>query len=207
MKRDNQLISAGLLAAFGASLCCITPLLALVAGGSGIASTFSWVEPYRPYLIGLTVTVLVFAWYQKLKPRKEIYCECEPGTPQETEKRKITFIYSKSFLGLVSLFAIGMLVFPSYSHIFYPESGNEVIVVDQFNIKTVEFEVSGMTCAGCEPHITHEVNKLPGIINSKVSYADGNAIIQYDGTKSGEEEIEVAIQSTGYTVTGKKTVP
>ena len=110
MKRENKLIGAGLLAAITASLCCITPVLALIAGTSGIASTFSWLEPFRPYLIGLTILVLGFAWYQKLKPQKEIDCECETD-----EKPK--FIQSKKFLGIVTVFAIIMLAFPYYSSI------------------------------------------------------------------------------------------
>ena len=61
MKSENKLIGAGLLTAITASLCCITPVLALIAGTSGIASTFSWIEPFRPYLIGLTILVLGFA--------------------------------------------------------------------------------------------------------------------------------------------------
>ena len=72
MKTDNKLIGAGLLTAIAASLCCITPVLALIAGTSGLASTFSWLEPFRPYFIGLTILVLAFAWYQKLKPQKKI---------------------------------------------------------------------------------------------------------------------------------------
>jgi len=71
MKTDNKLIGAGLLTAIAASLCCITPVLALIAGTSGLASTFSWLEPFRPYFIGLTILVLGFAWYQKLLPKKK----------------------------------------------------------------------------------------------------------------------------------------
>ena len=65
MKSENKLIGAGMLTAITASLCCITPVLALIAGTSGIASTFSWIEPFRPYLIGLTFLVLGFAWYRR----------------------------------------------------------------------------------------------------------------------------------------------
>ena len=72
MKTDKKLIGAGLLTAIAASLCCITPVLALIAGTSGLTSTFSWLEPFRPYFIGLTTLVLAFAWYQKLKPKKQI---------------------------------------------------------------------------------------------------------------------------------------
>lgn len=58
-KSSGSLLGAGVLSAIAASLCCITPVLALIAGSSGIASTFSWIEPARPYLIGLSIVV----WY------------------------------------------------------------------------------------------------------------------------------------------------
>jgi copper chaperone CopZ len=197
MKSDNKLIGAGLLTAITASLCCITPILALIAGTSGIASTFSWIEPFRPYLIGLTLLILAFAWYQKLKPTKEIDCECDTD-----EKTK--FIESKSFLGIVTVFAIVMLAFPYYSAIFYPESEKQILVVDKLNTKTTEFKISGMTCVSCEVHISHEVNKLKGILDAKASYKNGNAIIKFDKTKTNASEIEIAINATGYMVTDKK---
>jgi len=197
MKTDKKLIGAGLLTAFAASLCCITPVLALVAGTSGLASTFSWLEPVRPYFIGLTILVLGFAWYQKLKPKKQIDCNCETE-----EKQK--FIQSKMFLGIVTIFAIVMLAFPYYSSIFYPKTEKQIIVVDKSNIQKVEFVISGMTCTSCSEHINHEVNKLTGILSSNASYENGNAIIEFDNTKTNIVEIEKAINSTGYSVTDKK---
>lgn len=197
MKNENNLIGAGLLTAITASLCCITPVLALIAGTSGIASTFSWIEPFRPYLIGLTFLVLGFAWYQKLKPKKEIECDCE------TEE-KPKYIQSKKFLGIVTVFAIVMLAFPYYSGVFYPNTEKQIIVVDKSNVEKTEFKISGMTCASCEGHVNHEVNKLSGIVNIKASYENGNAIIEFDKTKTNEAEIERAINSTGYEVTNKK---
>ena len=197
MKNENNLIGAGLLTAITASLCCITPVLALIAGTSGIASTFSWIEPFRPYLIGLTFLVLGFAWYQKLKPKKEIECDCE------TEE-KPKYIQSKKFLGIVTVFAIVMLAFPYYSGVFYPNTEKQIIVVDKSNVEKTEFKISGMTCASCEDHVNHEVNKLSGIVNIKASYENGNAIIEFDKTKTNEAEIERAINSTGYEVTDKK---
>jgi mercuric ion transport protein len=197
MKSENKLIGAGLLTAITASLCCITPVLALIAGTSGIASTFSWIEPFRLYLIVMTILVLAFAWYQKLKPQKEIDCECET-----TKKPK--FIQSKKFLGIVTVFSIVMLAFPYYSKIFYPNTEKQIIVVDKSDLKKTEFKISGMTCASCEEHVNHEVNKLNGIVNSKASYENGNAIIEFDKSETNETEIEKAINSTGYKVTDKK---
>ncbi|OOB84243.1 mercuric transport protein MerTP [Flavobacterium columnare] len=197
MKTNNKLIGAGLLTAIAASLCCVTPVLALIAGTSGLASTFSWLESFRPYFIGLTILVLGFAWYQKLKPKKQIDCNCETA-----EKPK--FIQSKTFLGIVTSFAIVMLAFPYYSSVFYPKTEKQIIIVDKSNIEKVEFTISGMTCASCEEHINHEVNKLIGIVNLKASYENGNTIVEFDNSKTNISEIEKAINSTGYSVTAKK---
>ena len=94
---ENKVASAGVLTAIVSSLCCITPVIALISGTSGIAATFSWMEPFRPFLIGLTILVLAFAWYQKLRPRteEEIACACEDDKP--------SFWQTKSFLSIVSI--------------------------------------------------------------------------------------------------------
>ncbi|MBG26348.1 MULTISPECIES: mercuric transport protein MerTP [Croceibacter] len=193
----NKIIATSILTAITASLCCITPVLALIIGTSSLASAFTWIEPFRPYLIVLTILVLLFAWFQKLKPKKEVDCDCET-----VEKPR--FIQSITFLGILTVFAIAMLAFPYYSNMFYLNSQKQVVVVDKSNIKTTEYKISGMTCASCEAHVNHEVNKLDGIVNSITSYENGNAIIKFDETKTNELEIEKAINSTGYNVTDKK---
>lgn len=199
-KKSNKLVGAGVLSAVAASLCCITPVLALISGASGVASTFSWMEPTRPFLIGITVLVLGFAWYQKLKPRtaEEIECACE-------EDEKPSFWQSKGFLGIVTVFAILMLAFPNYAHIFYPSNDNkEVIIVNASDIQTVTFEVKGMTCNGCASHVENDVNKLPGIVKVDASYEESIAKVEFDQSKVSLVKIEEAINGTGYKVVGKK---
>ena len=197
MKTDKKLISTGLLAAFTASLCCVTPLLAFIAGTSGLAASFSWLEPLRPYLIALTVFVLGFAWYLKLKPKKQLDCSCE-------NDEKIPFTQSKMSVGIVTLFAVLMLAFPYYSAVFYPKTEKQIIIVDQSNIREIEFTISGMTCASCGEHVNSEINKLAGIISSDASYENKNAVVKFDDSKTNIDEIENAINGTGYVVTDKK---
>jgi len=199
MKKQNnyKIILTGIFTAFAASLCCITPIIALIAGTSGIASTFSWLEPFRPYFIGLTILFLGFAWYQKLKPKKQIDCNCDTE-----EKQK--FIQSKIFLGIITAFTLIMLAFPYYSNIFYPKTEKQILIVDKSNIQKVEFTISGMTCASCEEHVNHEVNTLSGIISSNTSYENGKTVVEFDKSKTNIIEIEKIINSTGYSVTDKK---
>jgi copper chaperone CopZ len=192
-KTSGKLIGAGLLSAIAASLCCITPVLALIAGSSGIAASFSWIEPARPFLIGLTGVVLGFAWYQKLKPKKADDCCAVTGKPK--------FMQSKTFLSIVTVFAGLMLSFPAYSQIFFSNNEKQGTVIDKSNVQTAEFIITGMTCTGCEEHVKHAANELEGIVKAEVSYENSNALIQFDITRTNLSAIEKVINSTGYSVT------
>lgn len=205
--KAGRLVGAGVLSAVAASLCCITPVLALISGASGVASTFSWMEPARPYLIGITVLVLGFAWYQKLKPRtkEEIQCDCEEDDLPAGKAGKKPFMQTKTFLGIVTVFAALMLTFPNYAHIFYPSNDKkEVIIVNASDIQTVTFNVKGMTCNGCASHVENDVNKLPGIVSVDAIYEEATAKVEFDQTKVSLNQIEEAINGTGYKVVGKK---
>jgi len=193
MSSEKKLVGTTIITAIAASLCCIIPVLAFIAGTSGIASTFSWIEPFRPYLIALTILVLAIAWYQKLKPKKqEIDCDCEAENPK--------FINSKMFLLLVTLFAGLMLAFPYYTQIFYPDTNKEVVYVSESNVGKVAYNIKGMTCTGCEVHIESEVNKLDGIIEVKANHEKANTLVTYDKTKVSLKEIEDAVGKTGYKI-------
>lgn len=197
MKANKSAIGVGLLTAIGSSLCCITPLLAVLAGTTGLATTFQWVEPLRPYLIGLTVAALGFAWYQQFKPVVQDDCGCEVT--------ETSFFKGKSFLGIVTVFAALMLAFPLYSQILFPnQERQEISTIDKSQLQTVEFEVIGMTCGGCEVHVEHAVGELQGIVEVKASYESEKAIVKFDGSKTNLEEIEKAIKTTDYKVGASK---
>lgn len=193
VKSSGALTGAGIFAAFAASLCCITPVIALLAGSSSIAANFSWIEPARPYLIALTIVVLGFAWYLKLKPKVTDDCGCAIE-----EKQK--FIQSKTFLLIVTAFATLMLTFPLYAKVFFPKKEKTQIFVEKSNIKTAVLKIKGMSCEACEAEVNLEVNKLSGIVQSAVSYKDGNAVIQFDSSKTTIKEITDAVNATGYKV-------
>ena len=195
-KTSKNAAYTGLFAAVAASSCCIPPVIALIAGVGGSASALSWMEPFRPYLIGLAVIAIGYAWYAYLKPKKADDC-CEVDA-------KPKWYQTKGFLIGITLFAAISISFPYYSHIFYPDNKKEVIVVNQSDIQTVNFDVKGMTCASCEEHVKHAVNELEGIVNVAASYEKANAEVEFDNTKTSKEDIEKAINSTGYKVVKQK---
>lgn len=194
-KKSIKAALGGVVVATAASLCCILPVLAVVAGTSGMATTFSWMEPYRPYLIALTVLFLGLAWYQKLRSEKATESDC--GCAEDEEQ---SFLQSKKFLLIVTLFAGLMLAFPNYSRFFYSQPDKEIVYVSQSNIVKEKLVVEGMTCAGCEAPVESEVNKLEGIISVRASYEDSNTVVEYDKTKVEKSAIIKAIRKTGYKV-------
>ena len=202
IKSSGTFTGAGVLSAIAASLCCITPVIALLAGSSSIAANFAWIEPARPYLIGLSTAVLWLAWYIKLKPSKNNNMDCNCETPN-----KPSFLQSKTFLSIVTVFAILMMTFPLYAKVFYPQpkvQAATVAIVD--NKQQVNYTIQGMTCEGCEEHVNNEVSKVAGVIAYKTSYAAKNSLVTFDGSKVDVKTIEVAINKTGYKVTAYKII-
>lgn len=83
---------AGVAAAVGASVCCVGPLLLLALGVSGAwIGSLTELEPYRPYLIGLTLVFLGLSF-------RELYLvpqTCAPGTlcadPRSLRRQRLVF--------------------------------------------------------------------------------------------------------------------
>jgi mercuric ion transport protein len=98
---------AGALAAIGASVCCVAPLVLLALGIGGTwVSSLTAMAPYRPIFIVLTLLFLGLAFRGLyLVPRV-----CEPGAhcvdPGVVRRRRMTF-------WIVSALLLGLLAVPS----------------------------------------------------------------------------------------------
>lgn len=197
LKSSGTFTGAGILSAIAASLCCVTPVIALLAGTSSIAASFSWIEPLRPYLIVTSIGVLAFAWYLKLKPAKsnDSDCNCE-------RTNKTPFLQTKTFLSIVTVAAILFILFPFYAKAFYqvpaPQRATTTVASDK---QQANFAIQGMTCEGCEEHINLELSKVSGVLAYKTSYLTKNTLVTFDQSKVSVKTIEAAINKTGYKVT------
>ena len=194
---NKPLLGAGLVAALAASLCCITPLLAVLGGLGGVASAFAWLEPLRPYSVALTVGALGFAWYRQLKsaPAADA-CGCAVDA-------KPSFMQSKGFLGVVTGLAVALLAFPYYGATLYPTPAATVAVATNGTApvwQTANYRIGGMTCDACAKHVEHAVQQLPGVQSVSVSYDQGTAQVRFDAAKSPALQVAQAINSTGYKV-------
>ena len=184
-------VGLSLLTALASSLCCIAPILAIVAGTSSFATNFAWVEPLRPYFVGATIGILGLAWYQKLTPQPVTAACCATENTAKT-----SFFQSKKFLGIVTVFALLLTAFPYYSNVLSLKTKAKIAVNGVTELG--EFQVAGMTCEGCEHHITDKLNGLKGIINVAASYEKGNTTVEFDPNQVNIAEIRATLDSTGY---------
>ncbi len=189
-EKSKKAVITGAIAALAASSCCIPPLIAAVAGIGGASSSLSWMEPFRPYLIGIAIIAIGYAWYTHLKPKKADDCGCEIEKPKFYQKR--------SFLIGMTLFAIISITIPYYSHLLFPDNKKRVVVDNVSSINKVEIQIEGMTCDACQNHVDFAVNELNGIVSLSTSYENQNTIVEFDTTQTSIIEINQAISSTGY---------
>ena len=188
---DTKWMGGGLLTAFTASICCITPVVAVTTGLGGIASAFSWLEPFRPWFIGFTVLLLGFAWYQKLKLQWDPNCEC---------KENPSLWQSKGFLGIGTVLATLLLAFPYYSDAFFPNQKQQVVYVSESQVETVTFNIEGMTCTGYEATVENAAAGVEGVLDTDATYENEEAIITYDKGQTDKGTIVKAIDATGFKV-------
>lgn len=77
--QEKRSIAAVIAAALAASVCCVGPLLLVMLGiGGARVGNLTALEPFRPYLIGLTLLLLGYAFYKIYsKPKAEA---CAPSS-------------------------------------------------------------------------------------------------------------------------------
>lgn len=67
-------------------------------------------------------------------------------------------------------------------------------------IKTIQLNVSGMTCEGCENSVETALTKLEGVKTAEASYVKKIASISYDSTKVSADLLTQTINDLGYHV-------
>jgi copper chaperone CopZ len=178
---------AGLVAAIASSLCCMGPALAALAGSASLAGSFHWLGPLRPWLMGLSALALGYAWWAWWRNRKAEHCaSCAPGPKPFTQRT--------GFLVAVTALAIGASAYPLLA-----TGGGSEAVQAPATAQRIVIPVHGMTCTGCEGHVSEALRAVPGVADASASYERGEAIVSVDTTIAPLALLYAAIDSTGYT--------
>lgn len=141
-----------------------------------------------------SVLALAFGFY-RLYFRREV---CAPGeacaTKPASRVARIT-LWTASVAVLIfalSPYYVGTLA----RHL---SSNRENVKAAQSVTARETFQVSGMTCAGCETTIRLALDQTPGVRSAEVSYDRGEAVVEYDTTLTNTDKLRAAINETGYT--------
>ena len=113
LQRGNGVLVGSILAAIGASICCVGPLVLLALGVSGAwIGSLTALEPYRPIFIGLTLLFLGLAFYRLYLARPV----CTPGSacanPRMLKRQRLTF-------WIVAILVLGLIAVPWLAPLFY----------------------------------------------------------------------------------------
>ena len=66
--------------------------------------------------------------------------------------------------------------------------------------RTVTYKIDGFTCVTCALGLEVLLKRQKGVIRSKASYPEREAVITFDPGLTNEEAIQMAIQEAGFTV-------
>lgn len=193
---NNKLLGSGLLLAISSSLCCLLPFLALFGSSLGSVSTaFSWIEPFRPYILAATALLLILAFYHAYRPQT-----IAPNCPCTDKK---TFWGPKARLWTVTIATLILVSFPYATPYFQQKTTNQP-PINVNNHATVVLPIQGMTCPSCETHVNTAILHLKGIQSVTTSYERAEAEVRFDTTQISNIEIERAIErETTYKVIKK----
>ena len=109
----NPTLLASALAAIGASLCCVAPLVLVSLGlGGAWMSTLTELEPYRPIFVVLTLGLLALAWVKLV--RQPVACDSGRACADGAVQRRQRLIF-----WTVAALLLLLLTFPWYASLFY----------------------------------------------------------------------------------------
>lgn len=194
--KEKSLTLASILAAAGASLCCIGPVVAaaLGLGAFGAAGLF---ESLRPYLLGVTALLLGSAIFLRIRFRRQTACAGAECAPTSANGSMSTTLLLTSIAVVALLAAIPQL---STAYFSARAGANSTLLAakDQAEQTVAVFSVEGMTCAACASGMEATLGREKGVLAAEVNYERARARISFDPSKTSVEKLTAAIGTLGY---------
>lgn len=199
--KDKVALAGAVVTAVTASLGCLGPLLAVLLG-LGTFSAATTFETWRPYLLGLTVLLLVGAFYLNSR-NHEVESEASGGQVRGANRS------GKVRLWLATVVVMAFATFPYYSGVLplartqtRASSTKTAVSSEVANSKEVMavVSISGMVCDACAAKVRNALAEVPGVKLANVSYAKGEAVVSYRREATNPDAIRSAIDATGFKV-------
>jgi mercuric ion transport protein len=188
--RKYGLLAGSLVAAFGASLCCILPLL-VAAIGTGSLAVAAKLELWRPYLLGVSLLLLSAG---VILARRQTRVACTPGTDCSKTPR------ANRMLWPAVLVVVAVAAFPYYSSRVAraaPQNASQR-AENARALATLHLKVTGMTCPACASGLASSFRNIVGVKTATVDFESGKATIVYESGVVSAKTLEKIVTDTGY---------
>ncbi len=186
--KQSWVLTGGFLSAVAASLCCIGPLLALVAGAGSFAAT-GWFERWRPVFLAVTAVLLAVAWWRTLRARRMACQDSACASPGRGPWTLGVLAFSTVLVGAVALF-------PQIAQTAVNRPVATAATPAQGSVLRVR--IPGMDCAACALGIEGTLKRVPGVRAASVRYASKEADVVYDAAAISREAVIARIDATGF---------
>ncbi|MGQ9635344.1 MAG: DF family (seleno)protein [Bryobacteraceae bacterium] len=170
------LFGGSVVAAIGASLCCILPIVA-AAGGAGVLAAGAAFEKWRPWLLGVTGVLLAGGFLLACRDHRKA---CESGSLCASRPMSR---WNFLALAVVALLVIGLAAFPYYSGTVAAtviRHGGQTVSGGSAALVTVAFRIPDMDCPACAVSLSAGFRRLPGVADANVDYGTRRAVVTFD---------------------------
>jgi copper chaperone CopZ len=191
-------LAIAILSALISRLCCVIPFVAIISGMTGGATMFSFLEPWRPLLVTISVSILAFGFHQAYKKPNNI----DKLRPCCKEKAEIKSKRNRRYLWTTTVISVVLFSFPFYSHSFINTTSSQK--ADTKNIKTIQLSIDGMSCQGCANNIMLTLSRADGILKDTVVFATKTATVTFNESKISSPQVIATIDNIGFTARTKK---
>jgi copper chaperone len=73
-----------------------------------------------------------------------------------------------------------------------------VVVTASAAVRSITIKIQGMTCGGCATRVEEALKSTDGVLEVRVSFERGRAVVKYDDQKVAADKLREVVQSTGF---------
>lgn len=163
--------------------------------GLGFLAAGAKLEPWRPYLLGVTGLLLGAGSFLAYRDHKKA---CAPGSLCATKPMGRWNVLA---LGTLAALVAGLAAFPYYSGavaqavVGTPAPSNTVRTAA---LTTTAFQVPDMDCPACAVSLSAAFRKLPGVADAKLDVESRKAVVTYDPAAQSIVSLEQVINNAGF---------
>jgi len=180
-------------------------------GAAGATPALSRISRYRPYLLGLSTTMISYSLYKVYGPPSQMeHACCTTDAQKKAHAKKLNLNRAVVWASLaVAIFGAtyGRVSLPTTHHlasiptnIWRPASTGAAASGISSSSSLLKLQVDGMSCGGCATKVRKAIESIRGVQNVVVDHQTGQAIVKGVGAHVNEKAIKAAIAKVGYMV-------